>query len=129
MDLATFINSKRKSVKLTQPGLAEKAGMGLRSILVTSLLASLVHLINPMSATAQPITIGEDGIVRCRQAAVGTTQTLFGEVYEVVDRDLLIRRRDEGQDLTRVCVSLVTDMSEIFKNRYFNQPIGNWDMS
>jgi y4mF family transcriptional regulator len=32
MDLANFIKSKRKSVKLTQPELAEKAGVGLRFI-------------------------------------------------------------------------------------------------
>lgn len=32
MDLANFVKSKRKSVKLTQPELAEKAGVGLRFI-------------------------------------------------------------------------------------------------
>lgn len=32
MDLADFVKAKRKSVKLTQPELAEKAGVGLRFI-------------------------------------------------------------------------------------------------
>lgn len=32
MDLANFVKDKRKSVKLTQPELAEKAGVGLRFI-------------------------------------------------------------------------------------------------
>jgi y4mF family transcriptional regulator len=32
MDLANFVKIKRKSVKLTQPELAEKAGVGLRFI-------------------------------------------------------------------------------------------------
>jgi len=32
MSLADFIKDKRKSVKLTQPELAEKAGVGLRFI-------------------------------------------------------------------------------------------------
>lgn len=32
MDLANFIKKKRKAVKLTQPELAEKAGVGLRFI-------------------------------------------------------------------------------------------------
>lgn len=32
MDLATFVKAKRKLVKLTQPELAEKAGVGLRFI-------------------------------------------------------------------------------------------------
>jgi y4mF family transcriptional regulator len=32
MNLAVFVKNKRKSVKLTQPELAEKAGVGLRFI-------------------------------------------------------------------------------------------------
>jgi y4mF family transcriptional regulator len=32
MNLAGFVKDKRKSVKLTQPELAEKAGVGLRFI-------------------------------------------------------------------------------------------------
>jgi y4mF family transcriptional regulator len=32
MSLANFVKDKRKSVKLTQPELAEKAGVGLRFI-------------------------------------------------------------------------------------------------
>jgi y4mF family transcriptional regulator len=32
MDLANFVKTKRKSVRLTQPELAEKAGVGLRFI-------------------------------------------------------------------------------------------------
>jgi y4mF family transcriptional regulator len=32
MDLASFVKEKRKSVNLTQPELAEKAGVGLRFV-------------------------------------------------------------------------------------------------
>jgi y4mF family transcriptional regulator len=32
MNLANFVKTRRKSVKLTQPELAEKAGVGLRFI-------------------------------------------------------------------------------------------------
>lgn len=32
MELASFVKKKRKSVKLTQPELAEKAGVGLRFV-------------------------------------------------------------------------------------------------
>lgn len=32
MKLASFVKEKRKSVKLTQPELAEKAGVGLRFV-------------------------------------------------------------------------------------------------
>lgn len=78
---------------------------------------------------SQSITIGEDGIVRCKDVPTGTTQTIFGDTYEVVDRNLLMQRRDEGKDLTKVCVSNVSNMSYMFDNMNFNQPIGNWDVS
>jgi len=32
MDLSTFVKGKRNAVKLTQPELAEKAGVGLRFV-------------------------------------------------------------------------------------------------
>lgn len=32
MDIATFVKDKRKSVSLTQPELAQKAGVGLRFV-------------------------------------------------------------------------------------------------
>ncbi|HIP02613.1 MAG TPA: BspA family leucine-rich repeat surface protein [Campylobacterales bacterium] len=35
-----------------------------------------------------------------------------------------------GEDVTRVDVSEITDMSRLFyEQRDFNQPIGNWDVS
>ena len=77
----------------------------------------------------QQITIGEDGIVRCKDVPIGTKQTIFGDEYEVVNRDLLIVRRDQGRDLTKMCVSNVTDMREMFSGSQFNQDIGNWDVS
>lgn len=79
--------------------------------------------------------LSENGITcKCENANVGDIGVINGIEYEAVDRDLLIQRRDEGADLTRVCTSLVTDMSEMFMGDYFypyqfNQPIGNWDMS
>ncbi len=75
--------------------------------------------------------------MRFKDVAIGTTQTIFGDTYEVVDRDSLIIRRDQGKDLTKMCVSNVTNMSYLFykpdgfgQNTFrFNQPIGNWDVS
>jgi y4mF family transcriptional regulator len=32
MDIATFVKQRRKAVRLTQPELAEKAGVGLRFV-------------------------------------------------------------------------------------------------
>jgi surface protein len=88
---------------------------------------SILFLAN--TAFSQSITVEEDGIVRCENVPIGSTETISEITYEVVDRDLLILRRDEGKDLTTVCVSNVTDMSSMFDGKNFNQPIGNWDVS
>jgi surface protein len=93
------------------------------------IILGVILFIIPNAILSQSITLGDDGIVRCKDVAIGTTQTIFGETYEVVDRDSLIVRRNEGKDLTKVCVSNVTDMSEMFRNSQFNQAIGNWDVS
>jgi surface protein len=92
-------------------------------------ILTIILLLTTSPLFSQSITIGEDGIVRCKGVSVGTTRTIFGDVYEVVDRNLLIQRRNEGKDLTKVCVSNITDMNSMFSNSSFNQAIGNWDVS
>ena len=43
---------------------------------------------------------------------------------------LLVQKRDNGADLTKVCVSLVTNISYLFANKnQFDQDIGSWDVS
>jgi uncharacterized protein (TIGR02145 family) len=94
-----------------------------------ALLLFIIVISSATNLQSQSITIGDDGIVRCQDVAIGTTQTISGDTYEVVDRNLLMLRRDEGKDLTKVCVSNVTDMRDLFKDLDFNQPIVNWDVS
>jgi len=53
----------------------------------------------------------------------------MGFTYEVVDNALLRLRAAQGADLTRLCTTLVTDMSGLFFNSKFNQPIHYWDVS
>jgi uncharacterized repeat protein (TIGR02543 family) len=74
--------------------------------------------------------LGENGVTCiCENVKPGDKGLINGVEYEVVDRELLIKRRDEGKDLTRLCTSLVTNMSNMFSTSNFNQPIGNWDVS
>ena len=74
--------------------------------------------------------IHENGLTCvCENVKPGEKGVTNGLEYEAVD-DLLIRtRRDEGKDMTRLCTSLVTDLTGLFANRTFNQAIGNWDVS
>jgi hypothetical protein len=71
----------------------------------------------------------------CPDTKPGDKGFINGIQYESVDNNLLIKRRDEGADMSRLCTSLVTDMSDLFEGQSgsnpntFNQPIGNWDVS
>jgi surface protein len=78
---------------------------------------------------ASAFFLDDNGItIRCPGASPGDTGIVDGIEYEAVDRELLIQRRDEGADLTRVCTTPVTDMSMMFSGfSSFNQNIGNWD--
>ena len=79
----------------------------------------------------QPIfRLGDNGITCiCKNVKPGEKGFINGIEYEVVDNSLLRKRRDEGVDMTKLCTSLVTDMSGLFSQTIFNQPIGNWDVS
>jgi len=73
--------------------------------------------------------LAENGITcKCEEASVGEKGTIDGIEYEAVDNNLIRQRRGEGADMTKLCTSLVTDMSQLFRSFNFNQPIGNWDV-
>jgi surface protein len=91
------------------------------------IIVFIVVLFN--NAYGQNFTIDIKGIVKCPNAKVGEKGTIFGVTYEAVDYNLLVVRRNEGADLTKVCTSLVTTMQNLFYGSSFNQPIGNWDVS
>jgi surface protein len=75
-------------------------------------------------------SIDENGIIKCRGVAPGRTGLLFGDTYVSVDKNMLIQGLNEGADLTKYCVSNVSDMSQLFGDfPTFNQAIGNWDVS
>jgi surface protein len=70
------------------------------------------------------------GHIKCIYCVAGDTGTVNGILYEAVDRTLLNQRRDQGADLTKLCTTLVTDMSSLFSgNNTFNQDISHWDVS
>ena len=82
------------------------------------------------------IYLSENGVtIKCENCYPGYKAFLNGVEYEVVDNYLInklegdMRLGDEDIDMTKLCTTLVTDMSLMFKDSKFNQPIDNWDVS
>jgi surface protein len=79
--------------------------------------------------------LAENGITCiCENVKPGDKGFINGVEFEAVDNDLIRKRRDERDDMTKLCTSLVTNMSDLFpgitdEKNNFNQPIGNWDVS
>lgn len=97
------------------------------SILLSSLLSLSAQPFNPDSAY-----VNARSCIVCDAYAVADTFSLdSGQTwYTVVDKTELINRRNQGADLTKVCVSLITDLSYMFSGQSdFNQDITSWDVS
>ena len=78
------------------------------------------------------VYLGLNGVTikACDFALVGDTGVVNGVTYTVVDRDMLANMIVNGEDVTKVATTLVTDMSNFFNtNTNFNQQIGNWDVT
>jgi surface protein len=74
--------------------------------------------------------LSENGITcKCENVIAGTKGLINGIEYEAVTNDYLRFLVREKADLTKICTSLVTDMTDLFFNMSFNRPIGNWDVS
>ena len=98
-------------------------------------LFSIVLLTVSLSLFSQSTPyVNSRGCVVCDMLSVADTFSLNGATYTVVDRPLLQTMRDNGSDLSKVCVSLVTEMDSMFLGVYFNpnnfnQDIGAWYVS
>ena len=78
------------------------------------------------------VYLASNGItIKASAGAVnGDTGVLNGVTYAVVDFDLFTFMISNGDDVTKVVTSLVTDMTGLFNNTTtFNQDISTWDVS
>ena len=77
-----------------------------------------------------PIYLDENGVtVKAYEwSQVGQTGIIDGVVYTIVDETMLREMVENGEDVTRVCTSKITDMSALFHSS-FNSDIGSWDVS
>ncbi|WP_194775690.1 BspA family leucine-rich repeat surface protein [Pararhodonellum marinum] len=99
------------------------------------LLAVLLGLIFGCEPDPEPVLPNlfqpsENGITcKCETANPGEKGLFNGVEFEAVDNVLLRQRRDENADMSKLCTSLVRDMSQLFYNKNFNEELGTWDVS
>lgn len=76
-------------------------------------------------------SFGNDRVIKAYEyAQAGDTGVIGGVTYTVVDEAMLREMITKGEEVSKVCTTRVTDMSELFSGaENFNEPIGNWDVS
>jgi surface protein len=62
-------------------------------------------------------------------AEVGDTAEIGGVTYTIVDLDTLKTMISDGDDVTKVVTTKVTNMSSLFIGSQFNKDISKWDVS
>ena len=76
------------------------------------------------------VNLDGNGCLQCDSLNIGDFFTYNGDSIEVVNRSRLLQMVSEQGDLTKVCVSHVTDMKGMFTGaKWFNQDIATWDVS
>jgi len=79
------------------------------------------------------IYLAENGVtVKARETAlVGDKKEINGIEYEVVNREILIEKIKNKQDITSVITSFIKIMNGLFRDydRDFNQDLSSWDVS
>jgi surface protein len=76
------------------------------------------------------VTYDAKGCQECDSLNVGDFFVIDGDSIEVVDRSRLLAIVAAQGDLTKVCVSHVTDMKNALRGAtWMNQDIGHWDVS
>lgn len=73
-----------------------------------------------------PIQTKGENTVTCKDMPTGSTFSLNGHIYKVVDNQTI---KDRANNYKYVCTSNVTDMSRLFIYTMFNENISHWDTS
>ena len=87
--------------------------------------------VNDTNDDTNPVYLDENGVtIKARDwAVVGDVGIINGIAYTIVDGGTLKDMIENGDDVTRVCTSRLTNMNDIFYNKTFNQDISSWDVS
>ena len=87
---------------------------------------------NPNAQPPVPLggVVNPRGCIECDMLGIGDYFRINGDTMIVADRPMLDSLIAVGHDLSKVCVSHITDLSFAFDNQAtFNQDVGNWDVS
>lgn len=78
-----------------------------------------------------PIYLDSNGItIKARDwAEVGDTAEINNVIYTIVDKNTLVEMINSGLDVSGVCTSKITDFTNLFRGKSFNQDISTWDTS
>ena len=79
-----------------------------------------------------PIYLDANGItVKARDwAGIGAKATINDVEYTLVNYDIFTQMMRNGDDVSTVCTTRITDMNALFiDDKYFNQDISTWDVS
>lgn len=105
-------------------------------VAIESVIKSFDIFLDRANYTNSRIFLSENGVtIKCENCYPGYKAIINGVEYEVVDDYLIhevvtdMRLGEKDIDLTTLCTTLVTDMSYLFCDTEFNQPIGHWDVS
>ncbi|MBW7889008.1 MAG: DUF285 domain-containing protein, partial [Bacteroidetes bacterium] len=101
------------------------------STLKWTFMFAIMSLFVVSSAASQNFQLAPNGVtVIYTGTTPGATGIVNGKTYTAVDSAMLRDSVAAGADLTVLCTSLVTNMSELFSNKTnFNQDISSWDVS
>src|SRR5690554_6592622 len=99
----------------------------MKSPFLTSLF--ILTLLSTSQLFGQNIRADSNGILKCEKATIGDTTTITGNIYVVVDKEMLRKRIEDYSTPLYVCTSHITDMEQLFADAaQFNGDIGNWDV-
>ena len=105
--------------------------------LIANLQSQIDDLDTDDSSGCDVVYLDDNGVTikACDDAVVSEVGVVNGIEYTVVDRAMLDEMIANDEDLTVICTTRVTDMSQLFllandsPNPNFNQDISSWDVS
>ena len=84
----------------------------------------------PSWGTCAGAFVNDGNCIECDSLSIGDFFVYYGDSIEVVDRARLDQIIAVQGDLTKVCVSHVTNMKNLLRGQsWFNQDISSWDVS